>query len=74
MEESSEDETDTDTSTSQSDGGGTHTKVLGDLDHSVGDFGRVGATLESCAGAGVDDVGSLLTLDGLERSGLGAKA
>ncbi|KAK8021880.1 hypothetical protein PG990_007018 [Apiospora arundinis] len=67
VEEGGEDETDTDTSTGQTDGGGTHTQVLGDLDHGLGDLRRVGAAgLESLAGGGVDDLGGLLALDGLE--------
>src|SRR5687768_11885291 len=45
VEEGSEDETDTDTGTGKTDGGGTHTEVLGDLDHGVGDLRRVGAAL-----------------------------
>lgn len=43
VEEGGEDQTDTDTSTSQTDGGGTHTQVLGDLDHGLGDLRGVGA-------------------------------
>lgn len=66
VEEGGEDQTDTNTGTSQTDGGGTHTQVLGDLDHGLGDLGRVGALLEGLAGGGVQDLGSLLTLDGLE--------
>jgi hypothetical protein len=67
VEEGGEDETDTDTSTGQTDGGGTHTQVLGDLDHGLGDLRRVGAAgLESLAGGGVDDLAGLLALDGLE--------
>lgn len=67
VEEGGENETDTDTSTGQTDGGGTHTQVLGDLDHGLGDLRRVGAAgLESLAGGGVDNLGGLLALDGLE--------
>lgn len=67
VEESGEDETDTDTSTSQTDGGGAHTNVLGDLNHGLGDLGRVGTTLdlESIAGGQVDDLGGLLALESL---------
>lgn len=65
-QEGREDETDTDTGTSQTDGGGTHTQVLGDLDHSLSDLRGVGTLLESLTGGGVDDLGSLLALDGLE--------
>lgn len=65
-QEGREDETDTDTGTSQTDGGGTHTQVLGDLDHGLSDLRGVGTLLESLAGGGVDDLGSLLALDGLE--------
>jgi hypothetical protein len=71
VEEGSEDEADTDTSTSQTDGGGAHTQVLGDLNHGVGDLGRVGALLglEGIAGGGADDRVHLLALEGLERGG-----
>jgi hypothetical protein len=71
VEESGEDETDTDTSTSQTDGGSTHTQVLGDLNHGVGDLGRVGTALdlEGVAGGGVDDGVHLGALEGLERRG-----
>lgn len=70
VQESGEDETDTDTSTGKTDGGGTHTQVLGDLNHGVGNLGGVGtAGLESLAGGGVQDLGGLLALDGLEGSG-----
>lgn len=72
VQESSENKTDTDTSTGKTDGGGTHTQVLGNLNHGVGDLGRVGtAGLESLAGAGAQDLGGLLALDGLEGSGCG---
>lgn len=69
VEESGEDETDTDTGTSQTDGGGTHTQVLGDLDHGVGDLRRVGAALdlEGIAGGSLEEGGGLLALEGLER-------
>jgi hypothetical protein len=68
VEEGGEDETDTDTGTSQTDGSSTHTQVLGDLDHGLGDLRRVGTALdgESLAGGGVDDGRHLLALDGLE--------
>ena len=66
VEEGGEDQTDTDTGTSQTDGGGTHTQVLGDLDHGLGDLRGVGTLLESLAGGGVDNLGSLLALGGLE--------
>ena len=70
VKESGEDETDTDTGTSQTDGSGTHTEVLGDLDHGVGDLRRVGtAGLESLSGGG-QDLGGLLALDGLESIGI----
>jgi len=71
VEEGGEDETDTDTSTGKTDGGGTHTEVLGDLDHGLGDLRGVGALLEGGAGGGVDDGAHLLTLEGLEGRGLG---
>lgn len=72
VQESGEDETDTDTGTSQTNGGGTHTNVLGDLDHGLGDLRRVGAALDSegLAGGGIDDGGHLLALNGLEGRGL----
>lgn len=66
VEEGGEDETDTNTGTGKTDGSGTHTKVLGDLNHGLGDLGRVGALLESLAGGGVDDGGHLGALEGLE--------
>ena len=71
VEESGEDETDTDTGTSQTDGSGTHTDVLGDLNHGVGDLRRVGAALnlEGIAGGGLEERRSLLALEGLERGG-----
>lgn len=72
-QESREDETDTDTSTSQTNGGRTHTQVLGDLNHGLGDLGRVGTALESLAGGGVDDLGGLLALDGLESVGVACR-
>jgi hypothetical protein len=39
VEEGGEDETNTNTGTSQTNGGGTHTQVLGDLNHGLGDLG-----------------------------------
>lgn len=73
VEEGSEDETNTDTGTSQTDGGGTHTKVLGDLDHGLGDLrgvGAAGADLgEGLAGGRVDDRGGLLALEAVEACG-----
>lgn len=71
VEESGEDETDTDTSTSQTDGGGTHTQVLGDLNHGLGDLGGVGAALalEGSAAGGLEDGRGLLALHGLQRGG-----
>ena len=59
-EESGEDETDTDTGTTETDGGGTHTQVLGDLNHSGGDLGGVlaaGSGLEGLAGVGLEESG-----------------
>jgi hypothetical protein len=67
VEEGGEDKTDTNTGTGKTDGSGTHTKVLGDLNHGLGDLGRVGALLESLAGGGVDDGAHLGALEGLER-------
>jgi hypothetical protein len=71
VEEGSEDETDTDTGTGKTDGGGTHTEVLGDLDHGVGDLRRVGAALdlEGIAGGGLQEGSGLLALEGLEGAG-----
>jgi hypothetical protein len=71
VEKGGEDETDTDTGTSQTDGSGTHTEVLGDLDHSVRDLRRVGAALdlEGIAGGGLEERSGLLALEGLERAG-----
>lgn len=67
VDEGSEDETDTDTSTSKTNGGRTHTNVLGDLNHGLGDLGGVGAALdlEGVAGGGLEEGGSLLALHGL---------
>jgi hypothetical protein len=67
VDESSEDETDTDTSTSKTDGSGTHTQVLGDLNHGLGDLGGVSSALDGESVAG--DSLELLTLKGLERAG-----
>lgn len=73
VEEGGEDETDTDTGTSQTDGGRTHTEVLGDLDHGLGDLRRVGAAGadlgEGLAGGRVDDRGGLLALEAVEACG-----
>lgn len=69
VQEGSEDETDTNTGTSQTNGGGTHTKVLGNLDHGLGDLRAVGATLESGALGGAEDGRGLLALEGLEGGG-----
>ena len=71
VEEGSEDETDTNTGTGKTNGGGTHTNVLGDLNHGLGNLGRVGTALdtESLAGGGLEDVGGLLALEGLEGGG-----
>lgn len=73
VEEGGEDETDTNTGTSQANGRSAHTNVLGDLNHGVGDLGRVGTALdgEGLAAGGRDDGGHLLALDGLEGRGLG---
>jgi hypothetical protein len=67
VQESGEDETDTNTGTGQTNGGGTHTQVLGDLDHGLSDLRGVGTLLdtESVALGGVQDVGSLLALESL---------
>lgn len=71
VEEGSEDETNTNTSTSQTNGGGTHTQVLGDLDHGLSNLRRVGTALdlESVAGGGLEHRGGLLALESLERGG-----
>lgn len=71
VQEGSEDETDTNTGTGQTDGSVTHTDVLGDLDHSLGDLRAVRpAALEGISGGAVDDLGDLLALDGLESVGV----
>lgn len=56
VDEGSEDNTDTNTSTGQTDGGRAHTQVLGDLNHGLGDLGRVGTalSLESVAAGSLD--------------------
>lgn len=76
QQEGTEDETDTDTSTTETNGGRTHTQVLGDLNHSSGDFGGVVAASllvgEDLASVGLDEVGGLLTLGSLEGSGEGS--
>lgn len=69
VEEGSEDETNTDTSTSQTNGGGTHTDVLGNLNESLSDLGRVGTALDGVAGSGVEDGGSLLAAESLHGAG-----
>lgn len=69
VQESGEDETDTDTSTSETNGGSTHTEVLGDLNHGLSDLRGVRTALESGAGGGIEDRGSLLALEGLEGGG-----
>lgn len=70
QEESSEDETDTDTGTTETNGGRTHTDVLGDGDHSLGDLrGVLAARLvvgEDLTSVGLEESGRLLTLHGLE--------
>jgi hypothetical protein len=71
VKESGEDKTDTDTGTSQTDGSGTHTQVLGDLDHGLSNLrgvGSAGSLLESILGGAVQDLGGLLALSGAERS------
>lgn len=73
VDEGGEDETDTDTGTGKTDGSRAHTKVLGDLDHSLGDLRRVGAAgleVESLAGGGVENRRHLLALQGLHGRGL----
>jgi len=57
-QQSGEDETDTDTGTTETDGGGTHTQVLGDLNHGGGDLRGVltaGSGLEGVAGVGLEE-------------------
>lgn len=65
-QEGGEHESDTDTSTTETDGSRSHTNVLGDLDHGVGDLRRVGTAAHGVAGGGIEDGGCLLTLHGLE--------
>jgi hypothetical protein len=60
--EGCEDHTDTDTGSCQSDSGRAHSQVLGDLNHGIGDLRGVC----SAASGGVEDLGYLLTLHGLE--------
>lgn len=71
VEEGGEDETDTDTGTSQTNGGRAHTQVLGDLDHGLGDLGRVGTALdlEGISGRGLEQGVDLLAPERLERAG-----
>ncbi|KAI6763041.1 hypothetical protein HG530_009021 [Fusarium avenaceum] len=68
VEESGENETDTNTGTGKTDGSGTHTQVLGDLNHGLGDLGGVGTALdlEGVAGSSLE---KSLTLHGLEGAG-----
>lgn len=71
VDESSEHNTDTDTGTSQTDGRRSHTNVLGDLNHGLGNLGRVRTALglEGIAVGSLNQVGGLLALQGLERVG-----
>lgn len=68
VEESGEDETDTNTGTSQTNGGGTHTQVLRDLNHGLGDLGGVGTALD-LEGVAAGSLEKSLTLHGLEGAG-----
>jgi hypothetical protein len=71
VQKGGEHKTNTNTGTSQTDGSVTHTNVLGDLDHGLGNLGAVcPATLEGISGGAVDDLGDLLTLNGLESVGV----
>jgi hypothetical protein len=63
VDKGSENDTDTNTSTGQTDGRRTHTQVLGDLNHGLGDLGRVGTAL-SLEGVAAG------SLDGLALHGL----
>lgn len=69
VDEGSENDTDTNTSTGQTDGRRTHTQVLGDLNHGLGDLGRVGAalSLEGVAASSLDG----LALHGLHGAASG---
>lgn len=70
QEERTENNTDTNTGTTETDGSRSHTNVLGDLDHGVGDLrGVLAAGSEALASGGLDH-GGLLALDGLEGDGL----
>ena len=72
VEQSSEHHSNTNTGTSETDGCGSHTEVLGDLDHGGRDFGGEGAdglAAHDVTGGGLEDRGSLLTLHGLEGVG-----
>lgn len=68
VKEGGEDETDTNTGTSQTNGGGTHTQVLGDLNHGLGDLGGVGTALD-LEGVAAGSLEKGLTLHGLEGAG-----
>ena len=72
VDEGGEDEIDTDTGTGKTDGGRAHADVLGDLNHGLGDLGRVRAAGrgERLAGGGVHDGGSLLALEAVEACGI----
>ena len=67
-DESSEHHADTDTCTTETDGRGSHTHVLGDLDHGGGDLGGVRACLAALGG--LEDLRDLGALGSLERRGL----
>lgn len=69
LDQGSENQTDTDTGTSQTDGSRAHTNVLGDLNHGLGDLGRVGAAAESSL---LGNDAGLGALDSLEGAGAGS--
>jgi hypothetical protein len=72
-QERREDHADTDGGSAETDGGRTHADVPGDLDHGVGDFGRVRADGLAADVKGIaGELGGLLALEGLE--GVGADA
>lgn len=77
-EESCKDHTDTDSGSAKADSSRAHTDVLRNLNHSSGDLRREcagGLTTHHAAGGGIENVGYLLALHGLEGgSGIGTDA
>ena len=73
-QQSSKDHSNTDTGTSETDGSGTHTQVLGDLDHGGGNLAVEATLLHDVAGGVGEDGRGLLTLEGVEGGGAGGDA